>query len=132
MKVDFFADTTVCTSHVAVLVERNSEGFVNCRTQMVRCIEVIFFLAAFYLDRNVSANLWFFSSACGFLLLLGPQRRCSRYSAVHDHRVRVKWQLKNLSFFGTVRIIFQLGDEIPCISALVVALLPKVYFSPAC
>jgi hypothetical protein len=37
-------------------------------------------------------------------------------------------QLKNISFFATVRVIFQLSEEIPCISALVVALLPKPKF----
>lgn len=38
-------------------------------------------------------------------------------------------QLKNLSFFGTVRVIFQLSEDMPCISALVVALLPKPKFN---
>uniref|UniRef100_A0A7I4EFI1 Uncharacterized protein n=1 Tax=Physcomitrium patens TaxID=3218 RepID=A0A7I4EFI1_PHYPA len=37
-------------------------------------------------------------------------------------------QLKNLSFFATIRVIFQLSEEIPCISALVVALLSKPKF----
>lgn len=37
-------------------------------------------------------------------------------------------QLRKLSFFATVRVICQLSDEIPCISALVVALLPKPKF----
>jgi hypothetical protein len=36
------------------------------------------------------------------------------------------WQLKNLSLFTTVRVIFQLTEEMPCISAVVVALLSKV------
>jgi hypothetical protein len=35
-------------------------------------------------------------------------------------------QLKNLSLFTTVRVIFQLTEEMPCISAVVVALLSKV------
>ncbi|CAM6114039.1 unnamed protein product [Calypogeia fissa] len=34
-------------------------------------------------------------------------------------------QLKNFSFFATVRVMFQLCEEIPCISAVVVALLAK-------
>jgi Ca2+-dependent lipid-binding protein len=34
-------------------------------------------------------------------------------------------QLKNFSFFATVRVIFQLCEEMPCISAVVVALLAK-------
>ncbi|KAG0553942.1 hypothetical protein KC19_12G051100 [Ceratodon purpureus] len=37
-------------------------------------------------------------------------------------------QLKKLSFFSTIRVIFQLSDEIPCISALVVAVLPNPKF----
>lgn len=36
------------------------------------------------------------------------------------------WQLKSLSFFATVRVIFQLTEEIPCIAAVVVALLADV------
>jgi Ca2+-dependent lipid-binding protein len=35
------------------------------------------------------------------------------------------WQIKNLSLFTTVRVIFQLTEEMPCISAVVVALLSK-------
>lgn len=35
-------------------------------------------------------------------------------------------QLKNFSLFATIRVIFQLSEEVPCISALVVALLAKV------
>ncbi|KAL3683694.1 hypothetical protein R1sor_001716 [Riccia sorocarpa] len=34
-------------------------------------------------------------------------------------------QLKNFKFFATVRVIFQLSEEMPCISAVVVALLAK-------
>eukprot|EP00249_Psilotum_nudum_P024799 c29296_g1_i4 orf=458-1945(-) len=34
-------------------------------------------------------------------------------------------QLKNMKFFANVRVIFQLEDEIPCISGFVVALLAK-------
>ncbi|XP_002985728.2 synaptotagmin-5 [Selaginella moellendorffii] len=34
-------------------------------------------------------------------------------------------QLKNLKFFATIRVIFQLSENIPCISAVVVALLAK-------
>ncbi|KAH8973496.1 hypothetical protein BDL97_01G050700 [Sphagnum fallax] len=34
-------------------------------------------------------------------------------------------QIKNLSLFTTVRVIFQLTEEMPCISAVVVALLSK-------
>ncbi|KAJ7546329.1 hypothetical protein O6H91_08G035800 [Diphasiastrum complanatum] len=34
-------------------------------------------------------------------------------------------QLKNVQFFATVRTIFQLAEDIPCISAVVVALLAK-------
>lgn len=36
-------------------------------------------------------------------------------------------QLKDLQVFTVVRVIFQLYDEIPCISAVVVALLSEVY-----
>lgn len=36
-------------------------------------------------------------------------------------------QLKDLKVFTVVRAIFQLTDEIPCISAVVVALLAEVY-----
>lgn len=43
-----------------------------------------------------------------------------------NNRILVNLQLKNLSFFATIRVICQLSEEIPCISALVVALLPKV------
>lgn len=35
-------------------------------------------------------------------------------------------QLKNLQFYATVRVIFKLSDQIPCISAVVVALLAQV------
>lgn len=35
-------------------------------------------------------------------------------------------QLKNFSLFATIRVMFQLSEEVPCISALVVALLAKV------
>ncbi|KAL2635565.1 hypothetical protein R1flu_007044 [Riccia fluitans] len=34
-------------------------------------------------------------------------------------------QLKNFKFFATIRLIFQLSEEMPCISAVVVALLAK-------
>ncbi|XP_024364591.1 calcium-dependent lipid-binding protein isoform X2 [Physcomitrium patens] len=43
-------------------------------------------------------------------------------------RTKLPVQLKNLSFFATIRVIFQLSEVIPCISALVVALLPKPKF----
>lgn len=36
-------------------------------------------------------------------------------------------QLKDLKVFTVVRAIFQLTDEIPCISAVVVALLAEVH-----
>lgn len=36
-------------------------------------------------------------------------------------------QLKDLQVFTVVRAIFQLSDEIPCISAVVVALLAEVH-----
>ncbi|XP_024358065.1 calcium-dependent lipid-binding protein [Physcomitrium patens] len=36
----------------------------------------------------------------------------------------VSIQLKDLSFYATIRLIFQLSDQIPCISAYVVAVLP--------
>lgn len=35
-------------------------------------------------------------------------------------------QLKDLQVFTVVRVIFQLAEEIPCISAVVVALLSEV------
>lgn len=35
-------------------------------------------------------------------------------------------QLKDLQVFTVVRVIFQLSEEIPCISAVVVALLAEV------
>ncbi|KAH7292613.1 hypothetical protein KP509_29G077600 [Ceratopteris richardii] len=34
-------------------------------------------------------------------------------------------QLKNLRFFSTIRVIFKFGEDIPCISGVVVALLAK-------
>lgn len=37
------------------------------------------------------------------------------------------FQLKDLQVFTVVRAIFQLSDEIPCISAVVVALLAEVH-----
>lgn len=37
-------------------------------------------------------------------------------------------QLKDLQVFTIIRVIFQLADEIPCISAVVVALLAEVTF----
>jgi hypothetical protein len=37
-------------------------------------------------------------------------------------------QLKNFSLFATIRVMFQLSEEVPCISALVVALLAKPKF----
>ena len=37
-------------------------------------------------------------------------------------------QLKDLQVFTVARVIFQLADEIPCISAVVVALLAEVHF----
>ena len=37
-------------------------------------------------------------------------------------------QLKDLQVFTVARVIFQLADEIPCISAVVVALLAEVQF----
>lgn len=39
-------------------------------------------------------------------------------------------QLKDLQVFTVARVIFQLADEIPCISAVVVALLADVHFIP--
>lgn len=38
-------------------------------------------------------------------------------------------QLKDLQVFTVIRVIFQLTDEIPCISAVVVALLSEVHLS---
>ena len=38
-------------------------------------------------------------------------------------------QLKDLQVFTVARVIFQLADEIPCISAVVVALLAEVHVS---
>lgn len=35
-------------------------------------------------------------------------------------------QLKDLQVFSIIRVIFQLAEEIPCISAVVVALLAEV------
>lgn len=35
-------------------------------------------------------------------------------------------QLKDLQVFTVIRVIFQLAEEIPCISAVVVALLAEV------
>lgn len=41
-------------------------------------------------------------------------------------------QLKNLQVFTVIRVIFQLAEEIPCISAVVVALLSEVrFYSPS-
>jgi len=37
-------------------------------------------------------------------------------------------QLKDLKVFTIARVIFQLAEEIPCISAVVVALLAEVIF----
>ena len=37
-------------------------------------------------------------------------------------------QLKDLQVFTVIRVIFQLAEEIPCISAVVVALLAEVPF----
>jgi hypothetical protein len=36
-------------------------------------------------------------------------------------------QLKDLQVYTIVRVVFQLSEEIPCISAVVVALLAEVY-----
>lgn len=36
-------------------------------------------------------------------------------------------QLKDLQVFTVIRVIFQLAEEIPCISAVVVALLSEVH-----
>jgi hypothetical protein len=36
--------------------------------------------------------------------------------------------LKDLKVFTVIRVIFQLAEEIPCISAVVVALLAEVIF----
>ena len=36
------------------------------------------------------------------------------------------FQLKDLQVFSIIRVIFQLAEEIPCISAVVVALLAEV------
>lgn len=41
-------------------------------------------------------------------------------------------QLKDLQVFTVIRVIFQLTEEIPCISAVVVALLSEVYSDPVC
>lgn len=35
-------------------------------------------------------------------------------------------QLKDLQVFTVIRVVFQLADEIPCISAVVVSLLSEV------
>lgn len=40
-------------------------------------------------------------------------------------------QLKDLQVFTVIRVIFQLAEEIPCISAVVVALLAEVPFDMA-
>lgn len=37
-------------------------------------------------------------------------------------------QFKNLQVYTIIRVVFQLSDEIPCISAVVVALLAEVCF----
>ena len=39
-----------------------------------------------------------------------------------------RFQLKDLQVFTVIRAIFQLSDEIPCISAVVVALMAEVYY----
>jgi len=39
------------------------------------------------------------------------------------------FQLKDLQVFTIIRVIFQLAEEIPCISAVVVALLAEVNFT---
>lgn len=36
-------------------------------------------------------------------------------------------QLKDLEVYTVIRVIFQLAEEIPCISAVVVALLAEVH-----
>lgn len=41
-------------------------------------------------------------------------------------------QLKDLQVFTIIRVIFQLSEEIPCISAVVVALLSEVLFGLYC
>lgn len=40
--------------------------------------------------------------------------------------IAILLQLKDLQVFTIVRVIFQLAEEIPCISAVVVALLAEV------
>ena len=40
----------------------------------------------------------------------------------------IRIQFKNLQVYTIIRVVFQLSDEIPCISAVVVALLAEVCF----
>jgi hypothetical protein len=42
--------------------------------------------------------------------------------------LHVPIQFKNLQVYTIIRVVFQLSDEIPCISAVVVALLAEVCF----